>query len=232
MYQLKTEKFTGPIEKLLELIEGKKMEITELSLAEVVADFLNYLKTIEQKEPRMLADFIVVASRLILIKSRALLPTLELNEEEKEDIKDLEERLKRYSEFKPTIILFKKLFEAKNFSVSREFLYNQEPIFYPAENFNIATMQAAMKNIFEIFSQLAIETQKIEPELIKLEDKINEIIKKIESGIAKFSDISKEKSRREIIILFLALLHLLKEQLIKVEQNERFNDIIILKNKV
>lgn len=229
MYQLKTEKFSGPIEKLLELIEDKKMDITELSLAEVVADFLNYLKTIEQKEPRMLADFIVVASRLILIKSKALLPTLELNEEEKEDIKDLEERLKRYAEFKPTMAIFKKLFEANNFSVSREFLYNQDPIFYPADNFNISSMQSAIKNIFDVFSQLTIETQKIEPELIKLEDKINEIIKKIESGIAKFSDVTKEKSRREIVILFLALLHLLKEQLIKVEQHEGIGDIIIRK---
>ncbi|MEK7635771.1 MAG: ScpA family protein [Patescibacteria group bacterium] len=229
VYQLKTEKFSGPIEKLLELIEEKKMEITELSLAEVVADFLNYLKTIEKKEPRMLADFIVVASRLILIKSKALLPTLELNEEEKEDIKDLEERLRRYAEFKPSMAIFKKLFEVNNFSVSRQFLSNHEPIFYPADNFNVSSMQSAMKSIFEIFSQLTIETKKIEPELIKLEDKINEIIKKIESGIAKFSDVTKEKSRREIVILFLALLHLLKEQLIKVEQNEGIGDIIIKK---
>ena len=225
-YEFKIEKFFGPIEKLLELIEEKKMEITEVSLAEVVADFLNYLKTIEEKEPHMLADFVVIASRLILIKSKALLPTLELNEEEKEDVKDLEERLRRYAEFKPAMVLFKKFFEANNFSVSRQFLNNHEPIFYPADNFNIFSMQTAMKNIFEIFSRLAIETQKIEPELIKLEDKINEIIKKIESGIAKFSDVTKEKSRREIVILFLALLHLLKEQLIKVEQNEGENDII------
>lgn len=225
-YQLKTEKFSGPIEKLLELIEDKKMEITELSLAEVVADFLNYLKTIEQKEPRMLADFIVVASRLILIKSKALLPTLELNEEEKEDIKDLEERLRRYAEFKPTMAIFKKLFETNNFFISRQFLSNHEPVFYPADNFNVSSMQSAIKNIFDVFSQLTIKTQKIEPELIKLEDKINEIIKKIESGIAKFSDITKEKSRQEIIILFLALLHLLKEQLIKVEQKEMQGDIL------
>lgn len=228
-YELKTEKFSGPIKKLLELIEDKQIEITEFSLAEVVADFLNYIKTIEQKEPRMLADFIVIASRLILIKSKALLPTLELNEEEKEDIKDLEERLKRYSEFKPAMAIFKKLFEVNNFSVSRQFLNNHEPIFYPADNLNINAMQSAMKNIFEIYSQLIVESQKIEPELIKLEDKINEIIKKIEIGISKFSDLTKEKSRREIVILFLAILHLLKEQLIKVEQVEKNGDIILVK---
>ena len=81
-YELKTEQFSGPIEKLWELIEEKKLEITELNLAEVTADFLNYLKTIEKVEPKLLADFVVIASRLLLIKSKALLPNLELTVEE------------------------------------------------------------------------------------------------------------------------------------------------------
>src|SRR3989338_9156814 len=99
-YEFKTEKFQGPLEKLLELIEDKKLEITEISLAEVTNDFLQYLKTltdadnmqtnaegnaeqsgnlavnqIEIRENlRLLADFIAIASRLILIKSKSLLP--------------------------------------------------------------------------------------------------------------------------------------------------------------
>ena len=89
MYQLNIQQFFGPIEKLLELIEEKKMEITDLNLAEVTADFLNYLKTLVNVDSRVLADFVVVASRLLLIKSKALLPSLELTEEEEQDISDL-----------------------------------------------------------------------------------------------------------------------------------------------
>lgn len=229
MYQLNLEQFSGPIEKLLELIEAKKMEITELNLAEVTADFLDYLKKIESAQPRILADFVVVAAALILIKSKSLLPNLPLNSEEEVDIKNLEDRLRRYAEFKPAIIILKKIYESKNFSVSRPLFLNRQPIFYPAKNISIDSIRDSLNNVFKIFKQYNIETQTIESSLIKLEEKIEEIAKKVESGIGQFSEIIKSKSRAEIIVLFLALLHLLREQLVKVEQKDGFSDIIITK---
>lgn len=229
-YELKIENFSGPIEKLLELIEAKKMEITDLNLAEVTADFLNYLKELEIVEPRMLADFVAIAAALLLIKSKAILPDLKLSEEEERDIKDLEGRLRRYAEFKPAIVLLKKLYEQKNFSVSRQLLYNSEPVFYPAPNMNVESLKNAVSAIFTELNKLNLESQTIEYSLIKLEEKIEEIAKKIEQGIGNFSEIIKAKSRAEIIVLFLALLHLLREQLVKVEQNEKFSDIIIKNN--
>lgn len=228
-YELKIEQFSGPIEKLLELIEAKKMEITELNIAEVTADFLDYLKKIEKTHPRILADFVVVAAALILIKSKALLPGLPLNTEEEADIKNLENRLRRYSEFKPAIIILKNLYEQRNFSVSRSLFFNRQPIFYPAKNIDIPSLHNSLNDVFEIFKQYNIETQTIESSLIKLEEKIEEIAKKVESGIGQFSEIIKSKSRAEIIVLFLALLHLLRDQLVKVEQKEGFDDIIITK---
>jgi len=89
-YEVKLEQFTGPLNKLLELIEARKLEITALNLAEVTEDFINYIRSLEKgADPEILADFIVVASRLILIKSKTLLPSLELTEEEEGEIKDL-----------------------------------------------------------------------------------------------------------------------------------------------
>ena len=170
-YELKIEQFSGPIEKLLELIEAKKMEITELNIAEVTADFLDYLKKIEKTHPRILADFVVVAAALILIKSKALLPGLPLNTEEEADIKNLENRLRRYSEFKPAIIILKNLYEQRNFSVSRSLFFNRQPIFYPAKNIDIPSLHNSLNDVFEIFKQYNIETQTIESSLIKLEEK-------------------------------------------------------------
>ncbi len=71
-YELKLEKFSGPLEKLLELIEERKLAVSEVSLAQVTDDFLKYLKTLTDAHAdlRMIADFIVTASRLILIKSK------------------------------------------------------------------------------------------------------------------------------------------------------------------
>ena len=86
-----------------------------------------------------------------------------------------------------------------------------------------------MKAIFEAVKQLSLETQIIETTLIKLEEKIEEIMLKIKDGIKNFGHLIKEKSKREIVVMFLALLHLLREQTIEVEQTEGFSDIMIKK---
>lgn len=230
IYQLQLQQFSGPIEKLLELIEEKKLEITELNLAEVTADFLKYLQSLTATvEPRILADFVVIASRMLLIKSKALLPNLKLTEEEETDIKDLEERILRYQKFKPAIILFKNLCEKNSFSVSRSFFQGYPPTFCPAKNVDLDSLRQSIAKLFEYLNSLSLETQKIESPLIKLEEKIEEIAKQIENDIVHFSKITREKSRTEIIVLFLALLHLLRDQIIKVEQNKKFDDIIIQK---
>lgn len=230
-YELRTQQFTGPIEKLLELIEEKKLPIADLSLAEVTADFLNYLKAIEKAEPRVLADFIVVASRLLLIKSKALLPNLELTEEEQEGIKDLEERLRRYKEFKPAIDLFKKTWEQKGYSVARPLFLGRPPIFYPPKDLDAKILHSAVNSIFETLKQLSPEVQTIESSMISLEEKIKEVVNRLESGIQQFGAFTKEKSRSEVIVLFLALLHLLRDQIIKADQKQGFSDIIIEKHE-
>ncbi len=235
-YELKTEQFSGPLEKLLELIEGKKMEITELSLAEVTGDFLNYLKTIETVEPKLLADFVVVASRLLLIKSKALLPNLELTAEEESDIKDLEVRLQFYRNFKPAMDLLKRLWERKQISFSRPLMVGRPPVFYPAENIDTQELIRTFTVLFEALRQLAPETQVVKSSLISLEEKIQEIIKRMESlkhfSSLRFNTLAKEKNRSEIIVFFLAILHLLEKQFIRVEQKSGFSDIIIEKKEI
>ena len=231
MYELKLQQFSGPIEKLFELIEEKKMEITDLNLAEITADFLRYLQSLNHSNPRLIADFVVVAARLLLIKSKALLPTMELTSEEEENINDLKVRLERYREFKSAIVDFKKLWENRNFSVSRPLFAGLPSFFYPSKNLDVKTLKETLGKIFAVFTADEFESQTIEPLLIKLEEKIDEIIHKISdsnnNNILGFNQLSKEKSKTEIIVLFLAVLHLLRDQLIKVEQKEKFDDIII-----
>ncbi|MEK7162885.1 MAG: segregation/condensation protein A [Patescibacteria group bacterium] len=249
-YELKIEQFSGPIEKLLELIEGKKMEITELNLAEVTADFLNYLKQVEKIEPRLLADFVVVAAKLLLIKSKALLPNLRLSDDEEEDIKDFENRLKNYQQFKPAINYLKNLSEQNKFLISRPLFAGRPTIFYPSKNLEINELYKMIKGIFETFNQLQNETKIIKPSLITLEEKIEEIMERLNTdlhgftstsnfsdgasadsrGQVNFNDLTNKKIRSEIVVLFLALLHLLARQSIKIEQKKGFSDIIINKN--
>ena len=82
-YQVHIDRFQGPLEKLLELIEARKLEITTVNLAAVTGEFLNYLSTLgERGNPATIADFVVVAAKLVLAKSKVLLPDLPLTAEE------------------------------------------------------------------------------------------------------------------------------------------------------
>ncbi len=230
MYELQLEQFSGPIDKLLGLIEERKMEITELSLAEVTADFLKYLKEIETIEPRFLADFVVVASQLLLIKSKALLPNLDLTGEEEKSIKDLESRLQFYRQFKPAMNILKELWEKNRASVSRPLFMDRPTIFYPDEKTKIEDLLKAVKKVFEDIREFT-ETQTIKSSLVTMEEKIEEIVSRLKREEIGFGEITKGKPRSEIVVLFLALLHLLSGQLVKVEQKKRFEGIMITDNK-
>ena len=93
-YQIKLEQYQGPLDVLLQLIEQDKLNITDISLADITESFLAHLDKVEELYPEELADFLVVATRLLYIKSRVLLPYL-VNDDE-EPITDLTEHLKIY----------------------------------------------------------------------------------------------------------------------------------------
>src|SRR5574344_1562914 len=98
MMELKLEKFEGPLGILLKLIEQEELDITEIALASIADEFLAYVETSENIGPEEMADFLVMAARLLYIKSKALLPYL-VSAEEEEEITELENQLKMYKEF-------------------------------------------------------------------------------------------------------------------------------------
>ena len=89
--RIRVENFEGPLDLLLQLIEQDELDITKVSLLEVTEQYINYLEEVEDKEPEMLADFLLIAAKLLYIKSKVLLPEIEL---ENEDEIDLVEQLK------------------------------------------------------------------------------------------------------------------------------------------
>ncbi|MEK7068247.1 MAG: segregation/condensation protein A [Patescibacteria group bacterium] len=93
---IKTSVYEGPLELLLELIERRKLLINDISLSQVADDFISYVNTHPELPVGEVAEFISLASTLLLIKSRSLLPTLNLTDEESRDIKQLEYRLAVY----------------------------------------------------------------------------------------------------------------------------------------
>ena len=223
--------YKGPLDNLLELVEEKKMEITRISLAEVTADFLKYLKKLETGPTNhaLIADFLSVASRLILIKSKVLLPTLELTAEEESDIKNLEARLKIYAELKGAQKIIKSLWSDYPKIGTREFLSGLPPTFYPPSRLKKEGLSPSLARILEELQRFLKPVETLRIEVINLKTKIEEILKKLTATPKKFRELQKDGSRSEIIVLFLAILHLIKEELVWVEQETHFAEIKIAK---
>ncbi len=234
-YELKLETYQGPLDKLLELIEGKKLEITRLNLAEVTADFLDYVAKLEKEEegkgipPGILADFLVVASRLILMKSKALLPNLALSEEEEGEVADLEYRLKLYRELKEAQKHVSRGWSPSPLMASREFLMASETFFYPPQKLSPEKFLAAVAHVVGELERFAKPTAHIRSTIIDLKKKIEEMLKRVAGAPFRFQELRRGKERGELVVLFLAVLHLLKTQEVRAEQREHFGDIIVAK---
>ncbi|MEK7627272.1 MAG: segregation/condensation protein A [Patescibacteria group bacterium] len=231
-HHIKISQFEGPLDLLLQLIEAKNMEITVVSLSEVTDQYISCLKDIKEVCSEDLANFLSIISSLILIKSKALLPIIEIDKDILEDADDLARRLEEYRIVK---MLGKKIQELDKrgvISFSRLADKKLRSIFYPPRNATANVLYKYFDKIFkEIFVAPLVLPQKELRELIKLEDIIKDLAEKTQNGsIKNFSDfLNKDLSRLEIIVTFLALLHLLKRKIIKAEQCGIFGEIAISK---
>jgi segregation and condensation protein A len=253
-YETRVGEFSGPLEKLLELIEAEKLDINEVSLAKVTDDFLRYLETFKggldvnaegiaaaenrfRIDLRVLADFVSVASKLIFLKSKYLLPGLALTQEEEADIRDLEARLHIYQQLKPAIKIINRLWQTSHKSFSRPYFIGRgtgsvpgQSMFYPGTNLNTEALAIALGGIFDTIKTFDLETDTIKEKIITLEEKISEVLGRIQKeGDMHFNALSGEKSRSEMIVVFLAILHLAREQLVLLEQMDNFSDIMVKK---
>jgi segregation and condensation protein A len=229
-YIIKIQKFEGPLDLLLQLIEKEELSITEVSLVAVTDQYVSYLKTFENRSPEMLADFLVIAAKLLLIKSRALLPFLsEADEEVEEDLRELEERLKLYKKFKELAKEVGILWSSPNISYEREFSYPQNDIFIPPHNLCLSSLSDAISKVL-LYTQ---KTQEIKEgmktkmeNVIRLEEKIKrmrDFFAKVAQ--AKLSEILKDsKNKAEIIVTFLALLELVKQNIVAFKQEKIFGE--------
>lgn len=229
-YEIKLDQFTGPLDKLLELIEERKMEITVVNLAGITNDFLKYLQSLSEEttHPSIIADFIIVASKLLLIKSKALLPSLELTQEEEKDIQDLELRLKIYKEFKEASLNVKKLWENKKYCYGKELFSDLPPIFYPPKNLETKDLVGPIEKMIAELKALIPEKKTVKRTVITIREKMEELLNRFkQKAESSFKNVIESKSKIEVIVFFLAVLHLIRDRLITSTQGDQFSDIII-----
>lgn len=235
MHKVKVEEFEGPLDLLLQLVEQQKLEITKVSLAQVTEQYIQILNQSAKEQIKIseLADFLVVAARLLLIKSRALLPFLEWGDEE-EGGEDLTQQLKIYKEYLEASKVIQALVSKKRFSYSRaKLLADKEVEFSPPPKLAKNNLAETFKGIIRGLDPLLNLPTEVIRKTINIQEKIAQIRQKIfKQASTKFSDILKEaKDKTEVIVSFLALLELIKQKAVIVEQDDIFEDIKIEKLK-
>lgn len=231
------DNFEGPLDLLLSLIEKRKLCINDIALAEVTDGFIEYLKQFEEFPLQNGADFLIVASTLMLIKSLSLLPGISLSPEEKESIEELQNRLKLYQDIKDKSIFIKDNFGKKLIYFGGLKKKQTSVMFLPTEEISPANfLSAAMDIIKKLPKKEKLNEIKIK-KVISLEDAIESLAKRIQSGLRmKFSEFAgkkrKDNSPEEIkaekitiVVSFLAMLELVKRGAIQVIQETHFSDI-------
>lgn len=230
MLDVKIAPFEGPLELLLELITSHKLEINQVALAEITDQYLSAIADIQKIHPGEIADFLVIASTLLLIKSRALLPQLGVSSEEEENMFALEARLHEYKRWREAGKSFQLLIKQAPIMVTRSFWQNFPKEFSlpekPPTPEEIATKLRQLTT--ELTSLLGHKETKIIARVISIEAKINEILERVERATRlTINDLAGSSSRAELILAFLALLFLFRQKTITLSQSAKFGSIEI-----
>jgi segregation and condensation protein A len=226
-FKIKTEIFEGPLELLLNLIEKRKLFINDIALSKVTDDFIAYVKNFENFPIADSANFILIASTLLLIKSKSLLPTLDLTEEEQASIEDLEARLKIYARMKELSVHVKECF-GKNMLFAKENNKIEVKVFSPHAKMTLPNLVSAIFDVIKNFPRKEVLPKAIVRKVISLEDMIGRLTERITSSLRmsfrEFASVNKEE-KVHVIISFLAMLELVKQGVINVMQEQKFDDI-------
>jgi segregation and condensation protein A len=231
MLQTKVQQFEGPLDLLLSLIEQRQLDITTIALAEVTEQFLAYLKQLEKIDPTVLADYLSIAAKLLVIKSKAILPTLELEPEEEDAGFDLEGRLILYKQFKEAAKYFKKLDNKRRQGFLRSVTFEQRINFYPDPTVSSKELHGAILKVLSGLKELDNLPKAKLKEAISIQEKIDHLRNILGGKIeTRLSDLIRTaKNKGEVIVTFLALLELIKQKIFVADQETLFAEVVIKK---
>lgn len=218
--------FTGPLDLLLSLIENKKTDISEIAMAEVTDHFLQYLDTADENyDGQELADFLVVAARLLYLKSRAILPAFMPEEDPGPSLAD---QLRLYQRFVVASRELDRRWLAPNFSA-----YRIEPVrvIIPEGLPGNVTVQALESSFARLIKKLRPPKPLLQTTIdraISIKEKIQQLRTLLARGKFNLLDVvSSPENRTELIVSFLALLELVKLRVVAITQEDQFGDIVV-----
>jgi segregation and condensation protein A len=227
--EVKLKQFEGPLELLLQLIEQERLSITEIALAEVTDQYLSIISE-QDIDAAKLADFLLIASRLLLIKSKTLLPFLRLSPEEEQEIKELTFSLQEYQRYKQQAEVIKRLCQGKHFCFGRSLWQGRGHYFYPPP-------PLALESLSRLYLQLLTglegfvspREERVLAKGLTIEEKIKDIVSRIQDGAEKgLSQLAGQQAKKlDVILCFLAVLFLFRQKLVQLEQSSYEGELMI-----
>lgn len=235
---IKIDAFEGPMDLLLHLIKKSEVDIYNIPIAEITEQYMDYLKKMEELDLNIASEFLVMAATLLEIKSQMLLPKKKnLEDESSADIDPRQELVEKLVEYKKYKEFAEKL---KNIENSNYIFFKPPEIIDDIENDEVLFKNITLENLMHSFKKIVrtyenkfnkrgVIPKNIDYDEYKIEDKMEDIQRTLlKYKKFKFNDFFKNaKDKMEIIVIFLAMLELIKIKAISVIQYNNFGDIII-----
>ncbi|MEK7079883.1 MAG: ScpA family protein [Patescibacteria group bacterium] len=227
-FHIRTESYEGPFELIIDLIEKRKLSINDLSIAQVTDDFIQHVRGQGKFPMEDAAQFIGVAATLLLIKSKSLIPELELSEEEEGDVDDLKRRLRMYERVREARQELARVF-GKNVMVPAG-ERAPEPMFAPSRDLTLERLESVLKDALASLEKEveALPEARVRP-LVTIEEMMDTLLERVQKAMTlSFKEFSGgTRAKVEVIVSFLALLELVKEGAVEALQQGSFSDISI-----
>lgn len=225
-FVVKTEEYEGPLDALVALIEKRKLLINDISLSEVTESYIAYLNGLEVRSLDNLSDFISIAATLILVKSKSLLPDMDLSYEEELSIDELKDRLVRYEKVRARTQIVGNLYGKTPILRSRP-PKNEQPLFRPGDlskEYVLEILASVRENLPRFEKK---PKTKIKP-IVSLRYVIEDLEIRAQKGLnISFNSFVGKEERSTVIVNFIALLELIKQGILNANQNNHFDDIHI-----
>jgi segregation and condensation protein A len=218
--------FQGPLDLLLNLIERRRLAITDVSLAAVADQYLQAVRALPEPDPDLLGEFLVIGARLLLLKSRALLPRADEPDEEAPDDDDLAERLEEYRRFKEAALALAARFEAGAHAfphAARPDFQDLQPALAPVDAQTLAHLGRS------IHSRQPPPPVRDEPvqSRIQVAARLAWLRERFRERATLCWDEVAGGSLDELIATFLAVLELVRRGELRVQQERPFGPIVL-----
>jgi segregation and condensation protein A len=234
-FTVKLDRYEGPYTKLLDLIGERKLSITEISLVSVADDYIAYIRSLEEKDNADISQFILVASTLMLMKAKSLLPSLIYTDEEEKEVNDLEKKLELHKALMHACGLIRPRYGKTPLYERERVVYKGNAIFVPDQRVTVQLLQSvALLTLSTFIVPKQIVHVAIE-QAVRIEHVIEKLLERVYTAsslaftILAVGATTFEEKKKVLIVNFLALLELIRSGTVQAEQHVDGGDIYMSK---